>query len=313
MNSVYKPGFILLLLTLLLSSRTTNAHPWGGLVIDSDGNIYFTFICPLVDDDHFACVWKIDSDLGLSETLKSERSPSDIILSRNSVRTIYAAERSGNAPNYSNRFWILGSNGERESLINTRNQSLFHIQAYAVHENGDLYFARNDSIFVRNKESQIIALPISIPNGERIGLLEFSPSGELYILAGDELHVFHENKLSLIAQEIRDKNPENIPFRGANILFDMVIDQDGSAYLAYYGNRKVIRINKEGSISTIMESEGPWSPHGIDIFNGELYVLESTLGDGTWWKFWQDSRIIPRVRKLGSDGVITTIFEYSTD
>lgn len=313
MKKPEKLNSILLILILMLVPGMVNSHPWGGLVIDSEGNIYFTFICPIADNDHYACVWKIDPEQKLSEVLKSQRSPSDIVLSRDIFRNVFGAERTGNAPNYTNSFWKVGANNEGTIILQTRDQNIFHIQAYAVHENGDLYFAKDNSLFIRDKEGSVSELDISTPENQRIGLMEFSSSGELYILAGDNLYSFDGNKTSLIAADLKEENPDNIPFRGANILFDMAIDENGSIYLAYYGNRSVIKVTPNGAKSTILEAEGPWSPHGVDIFNGELYVLESTLGDGKWWKFWQDERIIPRVRKLGSDGTVSTLYKYETD
>ena len=55
------------------------AHPWGGLVIDNRGNIYFTFINPIVDKNHLACVRQINNELDLISVLESNYSP--VILS----------------------------------------------------------------------------------------------------------------------------------------------------------------------------------------------------------------------------------------
>lgn len=313
MKRLPKLNTLVLLLAFMLAPVLGNSHPWGGLVIDSEGNIYFTFICPLVDNDHYACVWKIDPELELSETLRSNRSPSDIVLTRNPLRSIYAAERTGNNPSYNNSLWRLSSSDDEVQILDTRDQNVFHIQAYAVDSNGTIYFAKEHSIYKRDNEANVTELNIPFPNKERIGLLEFSSNGDLYILSGEDLYRFDGTNLELIAEDLREKDPENIPFRGANILFDMAIDENGSIYLAYYGNRSVIKVTPDGAKSTILEAEGPWSPHGVDIFNGELYVLESTLGDGKWWKFWQDERIIPRVRKLAPDGTISTLYKYETN
>ncbi len=91
----------------------------------------------------------------------------------------------------------------------------------------------------------------------------------------------------------------------------MIVDESKNVYLAYYGNREVIKISPDGAAGTILKSEKPWSPHGIDIYNGEIYVLESTIGDGKWWRFWkEDPGIIPRVRKISTDGTVSTIYSF---
>lgn len=61
-----------ILFSLISIQQIAIAHPWGGLVVDEDGNIYFTFTCPIVDEHHYACVWKLDTDGNLTQVLKSQ-------------------------------------------------------------------------------------------------------------------------------------------------------------------------------------------------------------------------------------------------
>lgn len=84
-NTPYLKG-MLLAVFLVCFARGVPAHPWGGLVIDATGDIYFTFICPFTSDDHYACVWKL-SDGKITPSLESASSPSDIILARNNSFT----------------------------------------------------------------------------------------------------------------------------------------------------------------------------------------------------------------------------------
>ena len=310
-SGLVKSLFLACTMVLLFSLKAAS-HPWGGLVIDNQGNIYFTFICPMVDNDHYACVWKINSVEELSEVLQSNRSPSDIILSRSPDRIIYGAERTGQNPDHTNSLWLINETGSTSFIEPSRNQNNFHIQAYAVSGDKSVFFARGSQIYIRDKEKKITELKLD-RQLERIQLLSFSPSGELYILSGDNLYKHVENSLTVIAEGLRQNDPENIPFRGANILFDMAIDEEANVYLAYYGNREVIKVLPNGEQHSILKASAPWSPHGIDVLNGEVYVLESTLGDGRWWEFWNrsDTEIIPRIRKIDRTGAISTVYEYA--
>lgn len=298
---------------IVLLSSPANAHPWGGLVIDSDGNLYFTFICPFVDDDHYACVWKIDSNQELSEVLKAQRSPSDIILTSSPNGNIYAAERSGYSPNFTNTLWKVQGLETSILLSPSRNQDAFFIQAYAVSNEGAIYFAKENQLFERDNTGNISEVKLGEDLGN-IRLLEIGGTGELYILTRSDLYVKTDDSLVLIASDLKDENPDNLPFRGANIFFDMAIDKNNNVYLAYYGDRKVIKINPTGEVQTVVESQAPWSPHGVDVIDGEVYILESTLGNGKWWKFWErnDDEIIPRVRKIDKNGDVSEIFRYSS-
>lgn len=304
-----KSLFVLILLTLSLSP-ILESHPWGGLVIDRDGNIYFTFICPIDDDNnHYACVWKIAPNNEMDHVLKARRSPSDIILSRNLDREIFAAERSGQNPNHNNILWKIDAPTNRALIPATSDQTQFHIQSISVSQAQEIYFSKDSDIFFRDSLNQTTKL--NTPDFERINLTAWGPDQELYIMSGDDIYIYDGSDYKLLASDLKKRNPEDIPFSGANIFFDMVVDESKNVYLAYYGNREVIKISPDGIASTILKSEKPWSPHGIDIYNGEVYVLESTIGDGKWWRFWEeDPGIIPRVRKISTDGTVSTIYSF---
>lgn len=299
-----------ILITLLAAS--SEAHPWGGLVIDSNGDLYFTFICPFVDDDHYACVWKIESNQELSEVLKSQRSPSDIILARSPDRMIFAAERSGFNPNFNNTLWKIQDSKATILIGPNTNQDTFFIQTYAISNDGTIYFAKEDRIYKRDYTGSLTELELEKDIG-RVQLIEIGDDGELYIMANGDLYIKNDDSLTLLISGLKAENPENLPFRGANIFFDMAIDNDKNVYLAYYGNREVIKISANGDTKTILESQAPWSPHGVDVINGEVYVLESTLGNGKWWKLWEKTEIIPRVRKIDKSGKVSEIFRYAID
>ncbi len=301
----------LLLLVVMTFSQKAHSHPWGGLVIDAKGNLYFTFICPFVDDDHYACVWKIDSNQELSEVLKSRRSPSDIVLSRNPDRVIFAAERNGFHPNFRNTLWVIEDSDTSVLIPSNTNQEAFFIQAYTVSNDGTIFFAKENSIYRRDSTNTIVEIELGKDLG-RINLLEITPDGSLYIMTNSDLYIKKGDELAILATNLKDDNPDNLPFRGANIFFDMAVDESKNVYLAYYGNREIIRVSPSGEIETFLESQAPWSPHGVDVLDGDVYLLESTIGNGKWWKFWErnDDVIIPRVRKVDNNGNVSVVFSY---
>lgn len=305
-----KAAFFLAFLLLLLSFGSLSAHPWGGLVMDQQGNIYFTFVCPMVDADHYACVWKIDNQQELSEVLESSHSPSDIILSRSSDRMIYAAERNNAGGGLQARLWSLNTSGTELIIKPTTDESRFFIQAYAVDENGRVFFARKNQLFKRDQDGNVTEVKLNMAF-DRIDDLAWGGKGQLYILDRGSIKILDKDgTVTQLADGLKEENPENIPFSGANILFDIAVDKNGMVYVAYYGNRRVLQIDPSGEVSVFLHSEGPWSPHGIDVLNGEVYILESTVGATRWWEFWEEDIIIPRVRKVEADGKVTVIFEH---
>ena len=303
----------ILLVLLFFCPRQSQAHPWGGLVIDQNGDIYFTFICPFTSDDHYACVWKLSEGV-VTPALSSSQSPSDIILARNNNRHIFGAERTNAGQAYQARLWQFTQNEWRNFIPPTTEPSRFHIQTYAVDNAGHVYFARDHLLFRRNSEGEVNQVPTT-KTFERIDLLAWGPDEALYIVEGGTLLKMDPGTGAhvMVASGLREEEPEDLPFSGANILFDMVVDDDGAVYLAYYGNRRILKVLPSGEITTFAKSDAPWSPHGIDVYNGEIYILESTVGRRSWWNLWGRPEIVPRVRKFSPDGTAQTLFEHEDD
>ncbi len=300
----------LLLLHLSVSGKA-HAHPWGGLVVDRHERIFFTFVCPMVGEQHAACVWEFDPDRPPRAALESASSPSDIVLARSPGGTVYAAERLAAGATHQAGLWRLATPGGWSAVIPmTSDPRVFHVQAYAVDDSGNLYFARDARLFMRAPNGSVSSVQIDAPL-DRIDALVWGQDRKLYLLDRGRLYVRQpDGRLRTRATGLKQEDPEHLPFSGANILFDLAVDEDGAAYLAYYGNRRVLRVSPSGKVTTALDAQAPWSPHGVDVHDGSVYVLESTIRRAAWWRFWQRPEIVPRVRALRPDGSVTTLFEY---
>jgi WD40 repeat protein len=227
----------------------------------------------------------------------------------NKKREIFAAERTGQSPAYNNKLWHIDVAQNQLLIPSTTNQDQFHIQSLAVNNSQEIYFSKDNELKFMdtlNKTPRLLDKDF-----ERINLMAWGPNEELYFMSGDDIYIYDDSEYKLFVSNLKKQNPEDIPFSGANIFFDMIVDEDKNVYLAYYGNREIIKITPEGTVKSILKSEKPWSPHGIDVFNGEIYALESTIGGGEWWKFWEeDPGIIPRVRKIDTKGNIHSVYNY---
>ena len=78
------------------------------------------------------------------------------------------------------------------------------------------------------------------------------------------------------------------------------ITSDGTLYAAVNGCRCVVKITTEGKVETVLKSEKPWSPTGVAVRGGDVFVLEYTNPDKE--KDW-----VPRVRKLASNGKVSVL------
>ena len=73
-------------------------------------------------------------------------------------------------------------------------------------------------------------------------------------------------------------------------------------YAAATGGRCVVKVTADGKAEAVMKAERPWSPTGVAVHDGEVYVLEYANANSDDHKAWR-----PRVRKLGRDGTVTTL------
>lgn len=278
------------------------AHPWGGLVVDAAGAVYFTFVCPPVSENHVACVWRLaPGETEPQPALISGSDPSDMVLARTAGRVVYAAERVGSHP-FRARLWRFDADGRPEEVLPLMGPRDFTPDPYTVTDGGTIYFQHDGAVWSRTADSA----PVRVRDApERLSNLEALADGTLVSVSGGELW----RGTQRIARNLKRDDPPGLPFSGANILFDLAIDGD-QAYLAYYGNREVLRVGPSGSAETLLEAESPWSPSGVDVFEGTVYVLESVT-PAPAWKFWQDSTLRPRVRAISPDGSVRVVWEFA--
>src|SRR3569832_259910 len=90
-----------------------------------------------------------------------------------------------------------------------------------------------------------------------------------------------------------DKDPTS---SDAPFLWGLVVDAGGTAYVAATGCRCVIKITPEGHVETILKAQAPWSPTGVALRGGDVFVLEYNVINDEAHKY------VPRVRQLGHEG-----------
>jgi hypothetical protein len=101
--------------------------------------------------------------------------------------------------------------------------------------------------------------------------------------------------------EVKDCDP-NPPPDGLPGFQGLAVTTDGTVFAAATGCRVILKISPRGTCETVLKPESPWSPTGVAIHAGELYVLEWTNPSDAPETGWR-----PRVRKVAADGKVTTL------
>ena len=95
--------------------------------------------------------------------------------------------------------------------------------------------------------------------------------------------------------------PEGTPESQPPSLRGLAVDGRGTVYAAATSCRCVVKIKADGKVETVLKAERPWSPTGVALQGGAIYVLEYPNANGERHADW-----VPRVRKVDRDGRATT-------
>jgi hypothetical protein len=147
---------------------------------------------------------------------------------------------------------------------------------------------------------------------EAVTGLAAGPEGLLYVACPNAiLTVKMDGTVSTLVHPVvvpecdNDISPTNqAAFYHAPYLRGLAVAPDTTVFAAVTGCHCVVKVAPGGKVSTVLKAERPWSPAGVDVRNGAVYVLEyrqlpDLPGKPEEWE--------PRVRKLAPDGRVTTL------
>src|SRR6266487_422983 len=287
-------AFVGLMLCILIGTSAT-AHPGSGIVIDEYGQIYFT--------DTGKGVWKIDTDGKLTY----------LPASKFHWMTIDAAGQFAGSPkNFGEYFERATPQNKKPALIMCSDFPL------VVGKDGNIYYADTrpgSAKIIRRtpggKESVLASNKIF----EFISGIAVGPDGSLYITEANNANantirkITMNGTMSIIATFV-GKSGNDLPLETTpSYCRGLAVDSTGTIYVAATGSRSILKISPEGVISKTLQESNPWTATGVAIFHGEVYVLE--WHDVTAENLEVRSAYIPRVRKIGFAGKITTIATVS--
>lgn len=274
---------------------TAVAHPGSGIVVDAQGNVYFS---------HFERgVGRIDPQGGLSYVGNTKGG-----------HWMCLDVEGGFSRTKPKHFERLSAEGVKPALLYADGGS-----PIAVLRDGQLYYASNDEKLTPGalqvtRQSAGGEISVFPRDGrkvtEKMGItgLAAGPDGALYIAQPNAvLKLRMDGTFVTIASAIELKDcdvdyPDNNPRALLPSLRGLAVDEDGTVFAAGVGCHAVVKITSGGRVETALKSERPWSPTGVAVHRGEVYVLEYTNANGSSNEGWR-----PRVRKLARDGRVTTL------
>lgn len=113
-----------------------------------------------------------------------------------------------------------------------------------------------------------------------------------------------DGSVSVIADKVMptECSPDRVPETSVPYLRGLAVGGDGNVYVAATGCRVVLRIDRRGTVTTVLRAESPWAPTAVALHGNAVYVLEYLHTPGDDRRQW-----LPRVRKVDAGGHVTTI------
>ena len=290
------PGWLVASLFYVVAAAA-QAHPGSGVVVDDAGNVYFTHTGRGVGrlDPQGKLTYVGQTRGGHWMCLDAEGS-----FSRTQPK----------------HFERITPDGVKPALIYADGGS-----PIAVLRDGNLYYASNDEKGMTpgglqvTRQSPSGEISIFPPDGKQItGKLGITglapgPDGSLYIASSSAVMKLKMNGTftTLVNPIALDDCDVDYPDNNRNNLLPslrgLAVDEQGTVFAAGVGCHRVVKISSDGkNVETVLKAERPWSPTGVAVHRGDVYVLEYTNANGSPNEGWR-----PRVRKLRPDGTVTTV------
>jgi hypothetical protein len=292
-----------LILSLIGFSQMGLAHPGSGIVVDKYGNIYFihskTGVVKISVDGKLTYIHKSTDGHWLCLDEQG-------VFSRTKPTYFERISPDGAVPA------IIYAGGGSPIIVNKDGN--FY---YCGGENGDLHPGAKTLVRETPEKQQTVFSPhledtLNKLNDGITGLVA-ATDGSIYVACWNSLlKISLDGKVATLIHPVKVNNCDVDPAdhresnRGIPLLRGIAVDPNGIVYAAATSCHCLLKITPDGKIKTILKTARPWSPTGVAIHNGNIYVLEYTNANGPANEGW-----LPRVQKIGRDGKVTTIAELT--
>ena len=280
---------ILLLASAALLSTSAMAHPGAGIAVDRLGQVYFL--------DTGSGLWKIDTQGRLTH------------LSRTLFHWLAIDENN----RFANTQFPSGAQGEILRVGTSPTVLISSDYPIAVGQDGNLYYPSGATGNVRmmrmtpsGSTTVVATLPATVrgePLAHILGITIGSEGSVYYTEDAAIKRITPQGRIGTAATVRALANGPSIP--GAEqhpYLRGLAVDARGVMYVADSGDARVLKITPRGQLTTLLQTESPWSPTAVAVYGSDVYVLEFLHTAGDVRRDW-----LPRVRKIASNGRSTII------
>ena len=288
-----KATIIVTALVTLSLAESVLAHPGSGIGVDREGQVYFT-------QTNGKGTWKVSpkGELTLISAVRDHWLCIDLEggFSRSNLKGFERITPDGSKP-------TILSNGDYPFTVN-RDGNIYS----ALWKPGRLEINR------QSPDGKVSAVQLDGATNAAIGGITgmaSGPDGSLFVTDGSMLlKVSMPGRVSTVVAKVVVRDClDDLPaphIRGVPagpFLRGLAVDSEGAVYAAANRCRAVLKIKPDGKVTTVLRATAPWSPTGVAVADGVVYVEEYDFPEAGPRQYEQR----PRVRKMGRDGQITTL------
>jgi len=310
MNS--KVTFLALAIMTLFFSVDVAAHPANGIVLDRSGNIFFSDL---------ETIWKIDTNGKLSVFRAGVSGRHVHELAIDEQDNVYGADLSYESEKFISDIWKMTPAGTFAYLLEPTDNPPRAMSIWRDRSGNNYWIDQNNHtktqtlLLRRTPDGNVTTLAGSAyghADGKgsaakfsSVGGVAFGPDGSFYLADGASVRkVAMDGTVVTLASglDVRTKEDKPTQFGGAyGNLAGLAVDSASNVYVADAGNRRLLRINREGRVEVLLRTDPPYFPNGVVAGSGgDIYVLEVGFTPPS-------TSSGPRVRKLSADGKSTIL------
>jgi DNA-binding beta-propeller fold protein YncE len=274
----------LALIVICLLPISLMAHPGSGIAVDRLGQVYFL--------DTGSGLWKIDRYGKVTKL--SGLLPHWLAIDANN--------RFANTPLPTGALGEISRVGDNPTLLLSTDYPI------AIGQDGNLYYPSGPAGDLRimrmtpsGAKSVFATLPTTVkgkPLPHLSGIVA-GPNGSLYYTEESAIRrISARGRISTVVTVPAPVNGPSIPATDQHpYLRALVVDARGVIYVADTGDGRVLKITPQGKVTTLLQTESPWSATGVALFGSNVYVLEFLHTVRDVRRDW-----LPRVRKITPNG-----------
>ncbi|MBF9143585.1 Vgb family protein [Hymenobacter properus] len=247
----------------VLAAATAQAHPGWGIVLDRQGNVYYTDL---------ENVWRLDAaghkTIAVAHVHTHE-------LAFDQAGNLYGEDSRYENGKWRHRLWKRSPAG-RISDVRPWTDGFREDYGIPRDANGATYFlhhveGQNNQVYQRTPGGQLRRLAPDYAFPYIVNQLAVAPDNSVYVASGGQLlRIASQGRVRVVARNLAPSN-------GRHALMGIWPDARGNVYVADLEGHRYLRVAADGKVSTLFRSPEPWQPTGItQAPDGSFWVLEYT-------------------------------------